>query len=573
MQCAGDQIGRTAAANENFREFILFPPVRSAAAFRGSANEGAASGRFRMFRIVELSSAYVEETAALAKRIAKGPHSPRRQISSWRSRASLAISSLKDGVLACGGSGMTRDETVALFLACEAKRAEQRARALALGSGTMRWVIIIAGGIAVVSMTGSLVRAQSTGASDVAACNTYAAAAIPLEKINSALAVPACERALGEFPTDSHLQFQLGRAYDKGRNIGLAVPLYQKAADQNYAPAQSSLGSLYSNGEGIPQDYAQAVTLFRKSANQGFLGGQYNLGLAYMKGLGVERDYVKAAEWFKKAAEQGLADAQYNLGVFYETGVGVPQNHAQALDWYHKAGALPPKEAQVAIQKLLKMEEERGHNDSTQTDQLAAALKACDDKADQARTVGAPSRPDAFMALNPDHAARAYQDWQVQLRQHIDQVERDRLHCRQQAPQVLAAQQATAQHLKMEEERGYKRTTFDDFKLDGKQLAATQSKIAITGLYLKLGEAEYLFPSVLAVAGMRETLNADVGIGLLTDDAQRNTRKYFLDCQNNPAAAQIGCRINVLGHATMCSRTSLLLGTTELPCLAVEDGW
>jgi uncharacterized protein YecT (DUF1311 family) len=212
-------------------------------------------------------------------------------------------------------------------------------------------------------------------------------------------------------------------------------------------------------------------------------------------------------------------------------------------------------------------------NEQPANDRLAVLLKACDDKAARARTVGAPTRPDGFMALNPGSAATAYQDWQVALRQHLYDVEYDRLRCRKQAPLVLAAQQATAQHLKMEEQRGYKRITYDDFKLDGKQLAANESKIAITGFYLKIGEGEYLFPSILAVAMMRQTLSADNGIGLLTNDAKRNIRKYFLDCQNNPAMAQIGCRINVLGHVTICTKTSLLSGSTELPCLVVEDGW
>ncbi len=207
-------------------------------------------------------------------------------------------------------------------------------------------------------------------------------------------------------------------------------------------------------------------------------------------------------------------------------------------------------------------------------DQLAALLKACDDKAARARTIAAGLRPDAFMAQNPDFAAMAYHHWQADLREQLDEVEHDRQRCRQQAPFVLANEQAKAQHLQAEKEGGYKRITFDDFKLDGKQLAASESKIAITGVYLKVGDVEYLFPTILAIATLRETLNTDTGIGLLADDAPRNIRKYFLDCENNPATAQIGCPINVLGHATMCTRTSLLSGySTDMPCVAIEDGW
>jgi hypothetical protein len=125
-----------------------------------------------------------------------------------------------------------------------------------------------------------------------------------------------------------------------------------------------------------------------------------------------------------------------------------------------------------------------------------------------------------------------------------------------------------AQQLRVEQERGYKRITFDDFKLDGRQLAAANSKVAIAGVYLKLGEVEYLFPSGLAVVMMRESPATNVGIGLLTEDANRDIRKFFLDCQNQ----QTGCSATLLGRATSCTRTTLV-GSKNLPCLTVDDGW
>ena len=36
----------------------------------------------------------------------------------------------------------------------------------------------------------------------------------------------------------------------------------QKSADQGYAPAQVNLGILYSKGQGVPQDVAQAYMWF-----------------------------------------------------------------------------------------------------------------------------------------------------------------------------------------------------------------------------------------------------------------------------------------------------------------------
>jgi hypothetical protein len=68
-------------------------------------------------------------------------------------------------------------------------------------------------------------------------------------------------------------------------------------------------GAAYGNG-----DYATAMRLFRPLAEQGDALAQTALGLMYDQGQGVPQHYVQAAEWFRKAADQGDADAQGNLG-------------------------------------------------------------------------------------------------------------------------------------------------------------------------------------------------------------------------------------------------------------------
>ena len=39
-----------------------------------------------------------------------------------------------------------------------------------------------------------------------------------------------------------------------------------------------TLGGMYDNGHGVPQDYAQALTWYRKAADQGYAAAQFNLG-------------------------------------------------------------------------------------------------------------------------------------------------------------------------------------------------------------------------------------------------------------------------------------------------------
>ena len=97
------------------------------------------------------------------------------------------------------------------------------------------------------------------------------------------------------------------------------------AAEQGLAQAQHNLGVMYVNGEGVPQNSAEAARWSRMAAEQGLAQAQFNLGLMYAKGDGVPKDHAEAVRWYRMAAEQGDAKAQYNLGVMYVNGEGVPQ--------------------------------------------------------------------------------------------------------------------------------------------------------------------------------------------------------------------------------------------------------
>ena len=76
---------------------------------------------------------------------------------------------------------------------------------------------------------------------------------------------------------------------------------------------------------------AQAMTLrmfggpIISAAEQGDVKSQYTLGVMYMEGQGAPQDYAEALKWFRLAAMQGHADAQHNLGYMYDNGLGVPQ--------------------------------------------------------------------------------------------------------------------------------------------------------------------------------------------------------------------------------------------------------
>ncbi len=97
-------------------------------------------------------------------------------------------------------------------------------------------------------------------------------------------------------------------AYNAG-DFAAALRLWQPLAEQGNARAQNSLGVMFENGKGMPQDVATAVKWYRLAAAQGYGGAQYNLGLIYAIGRGgVPRDPLRAYMWFSLAAASLTGD-------------------------------------------------------------------------------------------------------------------------------------------------------------------------------------------------------------------------------------------------------------------------
>lgn len=67
---------------------------------------------------------------------------------------------------------------------------------------------------------------------------------------------------------------------------------------------QFALASVYYDGKGVPQDYAEAARWYRKAAEQG----------------GCRRTIPRQYSGTRKAAYQGNAEAEYDLGYMYYYG-------------------------------------------------------------------------------------------------------------------------------------------------------------------------------------------------------------------------------------------------------------
>ena len=155
---------------------------------------------------------------------------------------------------------------------------------------------------------------------------------------------------------DAEAQTVLGLMYVNGEGVPedarQAGYWWRKAAEQGLAEAQFNLGNRYAKGEGVPKDARQAVFWYRKAAEQGLTDAQLNLGNRYAKGEGVPEDDIQAVYWYRQAAEQGHAKAQFNLGLMYDKGEGVPEDDVQAYAWINLAAAQGIQEAEQAQARI-----------------------------------------------------------------------------------------------------------------------------------------------------------------------------------------------------------------------------
>jgi TPR repeat protein len=106
-----------------------------------------------------------------------------------------------------------------------------------------------------------------------------------------------------------------------------------------------NLADMYSNGNGVPQNYLEAAKWYRLAANQDFAQAQVKLAEMYLDGQGLRQSDAEAVKWYRLAADRGDATAQYDLGVSYDEGRGVPQNYVDAHMWFNLAAAQGDQDA------------------------------------------------------------------------------------------------------------------------------------------------------------------------------------------------------------------------------------
>jgi hypothetical protein len=164
------------------------------------------------------------------------------------------------------------------------------------------------------------------------------AAQIP-DDVQRALASARAQAESG----DVVAQFSLGcLLYYGGGEIDEARAWLERAAAQDYAPAEFHLGQAADAGFGTPPDVAAAFRWYRRAADRGFAPAERAVGDAYRIGRGARPDLAEAARWYTRAARGGDLRAQYHLGQLYFDGEGVARDYVWAYVWFDRAARQTP---------------------------------------------------------------------------------------------------------------------------------------------------------------------------------------------------------------------------------------
>jgi hypothetical protein len=126
------------------------------------------------------------------------------------------------------------------------------------------------------------------------------------------------------FPIVSNAdQLEDAKAAIENKEFKKAQELLTPLAINNNAEAQTLLGALYINGQGVEKDETKGLSLIMKAATQGY-------GPARQRALNLHVDLAK----------QGDATAMYNVGYMCLHGWGGEQDANECLEWLETSAKL-----------------------------------------------------------------------------------------------------------------------------------------------------------------------------------------------------------------------------------------
>lgn len=122
-------------------------------------------------------------------------------------------------------------------------------------------------------------------------------------------------------------------AYVKGEFKRAAV-IFESLAEKGNVMAQTVLGIMYKEGQGVQKNIPEAIRWFSLAEKQGFAPAQTALGFMFMSEDSFQ-NYKKAKELLLLAAGQADSKAMFGLGFLYFKGRGVPFDPIRAYMWFN----------------------------------------------------------------------------------------------------------------------------------------------------------------------------------------------------------------------------------------------
>ncbi|MGE3319300.1 MAG: SEL1-like repeat protein [Candidatus Berkiella sp.] len=132
------------------------------------------------------------------------------------------------------------------------------------------------------------------------------------------------------------------------------VHLLNKAAEQNYVPAQLALAKIYQDGQKVPRNEANAFSWYLRAAKMADPEAYYQIGLSFVHGqLRQPKNMDLGVDYLKQAAELNYMPAQYTLANLYLDGNAVLVDRQQAMDYLMQAANSGWIDAQLKLAQAL----------------------------------------------------------------------------------------------------------------------------------------------------------------------------------------------------------------------------
>ncbi|WOJ90157.1 tetratricopeptide repeat protein [Methylocapsa polymorpha] len=141
--------------------------------------------------------------------------------------------------------------------------------------------------------------------------------------------------------------FRDGTAALSAHNYTRAAQIFSDLAVAGDPRAQTYLGFMFANGEGVPQNFVVAAGWYRCAVEQNFPSAEYFLGLMYDKGQGVPQDYVVAYALLNLAVAGAGRERDYWVKI--RDAVASKLSLVQRLESQHLAFLGPPQQPCLPI--------------------------------------------------------------------------------------------------------------------------------------------------------------------------------------------------------------------------------